>query len=174
MKSVIWLCSLLSLTLLSGCTKDAEPLFELRYEGAVEIPAGLNPVESHFTRSAEIFTNLNAELTARGLTLEDIGAIQPVEVRISPEIGIFDYRTISEMNAFVLSIQDPNDRVEIGFAQAPQQFDRTVLQLIPGIADLTDFLAEGIIYLQLRFRLNTVTVSRTQHRVTVRFRVLAK
>lgn len=174
MKSVIWICSLLTLTVLSGCKKDAEPLFELLYEGAVEIPAGLSPIESHFTRSAEIFTNLNAELKARGLSLSDIGAIQPVEVRISPEIGVFDYRTISEMNAFILSIQNPNERVEIGFAQAPQQFDRSVIQLIPGIADLTDYLTQGIIYLQLRFRLNTVTVSRTQHRITVRFRVLGK
>lgn len=164
---------LLVLTFLS-CRRDENKLFELVYEGAIEIPPGLNPVESHFSRTAEIFTNLNAELNARGLTLSDIRSIQPIEVRLRPDIGFVDYRSFTEMNAFIVSVTDPDDRLEVGFALDPRIFDNSVVNLIPGIADVKEYLDDGIIYLQLRFRVQEIPLSRTQHILRVRFQVSGK
>jgi len=158
--------------LMAGCQKDEEILFELSYEAAIEVPPGLNPIETHFSRSAEIFTNLRNELNARGLSLSDIKAIQPIEASLRPDIGVLDYRIFTEMNVFLLPIDDPADRLELAFALDPRLFDRSVIQLIPGIADVTDHLYEGLIYLQLRFRIQQIPVSRTQHILRVRFRVV--
>lgn len=162
------------LMLLSSCNKDENFLFELEYEASIEIPAGLNPIETHFSRSAELFTNLNNQLAARGLQLSDIRAIQPVEVSLRPNVGILDYRIFTEMNAFLIPIDDPNDRLELGFALDPRLFDNSIVQLIPGIADVTDYLNAGVIYLQLRFRIQEIPLGRTQHILRVRFRVTGK
>ena len=162
---------LLALVGMAGCVKDEQTLFELTYEASIEIPAGLNPVETHFSRSAEIFTHLSNELNARGLTLQDVKAIQPVEVSLRPDVGVLDYRIFTEMNTFLIPIDDPNDRIELAFNLDPRLFDRSVIQLIPGIADVTDYLTRGLIYLQLRFRIQDIPLSRSQHTLRVRFRV---
>lgn len=162
------------LLLLSSCSRDENFLFELEYQASIEIPAGLNPIETHFSRSAEIFTNLTNELNARGLQLSDIRAIQPVEVSLRPNAGVLDYRIFTEMNAFLIPIDDPNDRLELAFALDPRLFDNSVIQLIPGIADVTDYLNTGLIYLQLRFRIQDIPLTRTQHVLRVRFRVTGK
>lgn len=157
-----------------SCRKDQPPLFELEYTVAIEVPAGLNPVETHFSRSPELFTGLNAELAARQLSLSDISAIQPVEASLRPDIGILDYRIFTEMNVFLLPINDPADRLEIAYALDPRFFDNSVIRLVPGIADVTEMLDDGLVYVQLRFRINDIPVSRTRHLLRLRFRVLGK
>ena len=156
---------------ISACRKDNTPIFEMDVFFDINIPAGLNTVESHFFIIEDVPTFSSTLLTANSVTKDDIGSILGAVGTVETRFSGLDLGFIQDVGVHILDQDDHtrrseafyifNDFVPIG--------TKTEIEMIPSILDLQNLLLEETVDLEFRINLRNFLPQEIDGRIQMRF-----
>lgn len=167
---------LLLIALICGsCDKNNAPLFQMEMFFELDIPAGLNTIESHFFLIQDVPTFAEALLTGNGMSPEDVGRINGLTANMTTRFSGLDLDFIENVGVFVVNGNNFEDRDEAFyiFNDFVDFGSKTEIQMIPGLLDFKDQLLEETVDLELRINLRGFLPSELDTRVTLTFDVYA-
>lgn len=144
---------------LSACGDDfPDPVFTIKRDAQVSIPANLNTIETHsfFIRNHPIF--LESQLRDNNMTLEDVAQILPANCRITARSGI-DLAFINSISLHAWSRSELGQRSEMFYRENIPFNEGGEIQLLASIANLKDIMQSGSYDLEVRIDLRSFSPS---------------
>lgn len=171
-----WILLFLAVTgLLPACRKDKRPeLFDMSYFVDFNIQPGLNTFDTHFYVISPLTSQLDARLTALGLTREDVVAIEPKAAYLSSIFEDYDLDFIHRISVHVFDPFDPTDRIEFLYLDPVPFRRKTGIQPFPGIADVSPWFERPFFGIEIRLDYREVTPSLIQMRLEFALSVKGK
>ena len=165
-------CLFILVALLFISCNTETPAFYIHKENDITIPVGLSTIETHFFVINNINNSFQAELDIRGISADQVKAVNAGKGHFSPVFNEFNYGIIQKVSVWLVSVDDPSYRKEIYYRdEIPLNVDNE-LRLLSGISNLKDFLMSEKKYnleIQLNFR-NFVPVE-LENRFTYSFAI---
>ena len=139
---------ILTLLLLSGCGKDDDLTgIQMPYRYQFDVPAGLNPLNTHFFRRAGIITNASTLIGSA-----DVNRIIPFQARLT-SLDNVEFGFIREIEVRVLDPDNPGLEIPIFYREElPQNTGRNI-DLIATQANVTDILNKPSVDVIVEFKL---------------------
>lgn len=147
------------LLLVSSCKKDnIEYIDILTVTTSFEIPAGLDPIQTHYIEIPNVITRLEELLESRQLTFGDIQAIQPrfAQMTSFPSVENFDFLRVSALEIG----NQQNDFIEAFYIDRIPNNEDSILDYIPNEVNLKSRFDASRINARVVFQLknnNTTT-----------------
>ena len=164
---IIW--GLFIALLLQSCKKDdIVPLFEIESITTIEIPAGLNTVETHYINIRDISSSLQAQLAAQGLSLDDIDVIKPQSFVMTSLDGDTDFSFIFRISSDIFTRAIP-DRSEIFFMEPVPINMRNRLSLFPSLLNIKDYMAGPTYNIEVQFNVRGFNPRNVEARIDMIF-----
>ena len=145
--------SFLGLILISGCVKTNEEFVERSLTAVFEVPANLNPVETHYLYVRNIPSLYAQTLSTRGWTNDQISRISPSRCRIYGRFGGVNLSIFSTISIRVISRDGKNTRSEMYFLEEIPLVGRSELDLRPTLSELKPILSQEIFDLEIRLQI---------------------
>ncbi len=145
----IFVLTLIFLASLS-CTKDKPILFVGNFDADLEIPAGLNTVETHYfiLRNIPVYFIQNALLA--GIDTSKISNISAGRGSINHILGTQDLDFINTVSIYAVSKNDPTVKREMFYLDFVPFATRREIRLLSSTTELKDILKEDVIDLEVR------------------------
>ncbi len=156
----------------SSCDKNSTPLFEMEMFFELDIPAGLNTLESHFFIVRDVPTFASSLLTGNGVDPEDIGFINGLTATMETRFSGLDLDFVEDIGVHFFeddistrqeSFYVFNDFIEFG--------NKTEIPMIPTLVDFKDVLLQETVDIEFKINLRAFIPSELDTRVTMRFNV---
>jgi len=158
---------------LSSCRKQEVGQHRLEYLMDIVIGAGQNPLQTHVYEKA-IRSGWAEFLSNNQLHDSLIEKVLIYSITARPLLADpISYGFIEEARAFIADKDLPSTQ-QIGIANPIIGESVGDLQLLPGIADIKNFLRKDIFHLILNLRYRNSIRSTTDHLVTFKFEVFVK
>ncbi len=157
------LIGLLTLFSVLSCNKDSrEVLFKLTYPPppiSFEILPGLNTFDTHIYTISPIPSRYKETLQSYGRSDDEVVAIQAYEGILSSLFQDIDLDFIHRVSIHIFDPFDPENKIEFFYMDPVPFRDKTVVQLFPGIADISEWVKMDHFGLEIRldFRQNSPT-----------------
>ncbi|MBP7272969.1 MAG: hypothetical protein KA974_03965 [Saprospiraceae bacterium] len=151
-----------------GCRKEIEQRFEIPYEVAFDIPAGLDNFNVHYFDIKNVPTNIDAIVAGNGVTLNDIPAIRPKEFQLTSVLGI-DYDFIYRINIYLFDETDPANIKEIAYYDEVPLNTSSFLSVQPSLVDAKPFLSKPYMNVRVRLQLRHPTSEFIESRLRLKF-----
>lgn len=162
---------LLMLFALANFRCEKEPLgFDMTYTKEFEIFAGLNPFDTHYFVIYDIPSDTTAFFTVNNVTKDNIKVITPKSMRMTAIFANVSYAFLNEVSVWIVSPDDPDDRKEIFYRDQIPLNEDGVLDLIPSLSDVSEYIYKGSYHLEVRLKLNSTTTQSIDTRLDYRFR----
>lgn len=132
----------------AGCGGDDDLIgIQMPYRYQFDVPAGLNPLNTHFFRRSGIVTNASALLGA-----SEIDRIIPYTARLT-SLDNVDFGFVREIEVRVIDPDNPNLEIPVFYREElPQNTGRTI-NLIAVQTDISDILKKPFIDVIVEVRL---------------------
>lgn len=162
-------CFFLTMASSFGCTNVPEPLFEMRLEADLTIPAGLNSLDTHYFYIRDVPTRYK-NFVSGPTAIEGIGSVYPNQGSIQSIFNSIDWIILREISIHVISQQDPENRKEIFYFD---RLDSNVkdLTLLSSLSEVKDILLQDFITLEVRLNFNRSLPTEIESRITMNFNV---
>jgi hypothetical protein len=133
-----------------SCTKDKPILFVGNFDADLEIPAGLNTVETHYfiLRNIPVYFLQNALLS--GVDTSKISNISAGRGSINHILGSQDLDFISTVSIYVVSRKNPTVKREMFYLDFVPFATRREIRLLSSTTELKDVLKEDVVDLEVR------------------------
>ena len=162
MKNGIFLYLFL-LCLLLSCRKDRrQELFTLSYPPPpikFDILPGLNTFDTHIYTISPIPTRYAELLAQSGRSANDVIAIEAKSGQLSSIFQDINLDFVHRVSIFIYDPFEPDNKIEFFYMDPVLFGDKTVIQLFPGIADISEWVQQEFIGVEIRldYRQNTPT-----------------
>ena len=173
--------ALLGTVLLSAsCRKDnKEVLFDMTYANLTfEVLPGISGSQALVFSFPAVESQITSFLSQNGVTLEEIGSIQPIRARIESTDGrSFYFVQRAEIRVCTVDQSDCEPLIDQAFEISDLNGSAsTFIDLIPGLQSRTDLLTAEYFKLEVILHLNigTVTPYAVNSRATVTFEAIKK
>ena len=152
-----------------GCSNVPEPLFEMRVEANLSIPAGLNSLDTHYFYIRDIPTRYR-NFVGSDSALEGIASVYPNSATISALFANIDWAILREISIHAISQRDPEQRNEVFYFD---RLDSNVkdLNLFSSLSEVKDILLQDFITLEVRLNFNRSLPVEIDSRITMNFNV---
>ncbi len=154
--------------LLLSCKKDEIEFIDiLSIEIPIEIPAGLDPIQTHFFPNNNVLTRLDEVLAANNITIDDIEAIQPrfaqiISLNPSQEFDFVRLSTIEIGNS-------DRDFIEAFYIDQVPNNEDGILDYIPNEVNLKSRFENSRINTELRFQIKRSNTSTFRANIEMSF-----
>ena len=167
LRILLFLCIAISF---SSC-KEEPPVFEMNLFFDLDIPAGLNTIESHFFIVEDVPTFAAALLSANNTNPEDIGSILGATGNVKTRFSGLNLDNIQDVGVHVLDQNDHTKRSEAFyiFNDLIPLGAKTEIQMIPSIVDLQDLLLQETVDLEFRVNLRSFLPQELDARIEMKF-----
>lgn len=170
MKNLLTISLFAVITLvLSGCSGSGESLFTIEMESNLNIPAGLNNVETHFFILQKVPTQINSYLASRGATAESIDRILASRASLNGRFGEIDFRIIQRIEIWVHSRNDESLKFEAFYLDPVLPNQSGELKLFSSISEVKDILLDEFIDIEVRVKLRAITPANLETRLNLSF-----
>ncbi len=164
---------LLIVTTFFSCKKDQAPLFELDIFFELDIPAGLNTLESHFFIIEDVPTFALNALASNNLNISDISHANAITATLETRFSDLNLDFIENIGVHVLDENDFSMRDEAFyiFNDFVQFGDKIEIQMIPTLLDLKNDLLKETVDLEFKINLRSFLPQELDARVNMKFHV---
>lgn len=159
---------------ISGCHKnDGQVLFKMEYDQLMNVPGGLNTVETYSFLIQNIPTNFNQLLSTFNVSAAAIMNIRPGSIRLNDDFNQFDFIKVEKIS---LLASKPNfiNEVEIGYLEPVPLVSANSLQLFPTLVDGSDIFTGEKFNLKLKIKLRNFNPANTNLRLRVAMNAVNK
>lgn len=165
---------LLILICLVSCVKQEVGDYTLRFNRVLTIEAGSRTLITH-VYGYNIPTSWDNFLVSNNLQNSDIEKVRIKNIVLTPLLGSpISYRFIDAIKVYISDPAKPSNKLPIGEA-IPQPNERVSdLYLLPGIADIKDFLSLPNIRIECEIRYRDLITSTTEHNFQLDLDVFVK
>ncbi len=163
-----------AILIIPSCGNDnQEFLFEVDYAFNIEIPAGQPTFQSLVIPFESLSSQIAAELAARGLSVDEVTAVQTSRARI--DLLSFDgdlsvFHTI--VSNIYLGTNPLSNPYEAGYTIEIRDRFTERIDIVPSLTDLTDVLRRDIFNMELVMSWRRINPSPMQARYTISFGVV--
>ena len=172
------LISLVAVMMAMSCKKDDRvELFQLRYPPPpieFDILPGLNTFDTHIYTFSPLPTEYLARLASSGYTDDEVISIEPKKAALSSLFGDEDINFISKVSIYVYDPFNPSDKVEFLYLEPVPYKSKTVIQLFPGITDITEWMKAEYFGVEIRLNFRENSPSLTEMKLEFDLRALGK
>ena len=137
----------------TGCIKTDEEFAERKLTTVFEVPANLNPVETHYIYVRNIPSLYKQTLETRGWTTESIKRISPSRARLYGRFGSTNVTIFSTISVRIVSRDGKNTKSEMYFQEEIPLVARTELDLRPTLSDLKPIISQENFDLEIRLQI---------------------
>lgn len=165
------ICILFSVILTSNSCggDDRNILVQMELQADLEVPAGLNNLETHFFILRDQLTQ--AKVFLQDFNPEDIGEILPAEARITSRNNLVTYAIIDQITIRAISSDDATNNKEVFFMEFIPIDHRGDLQLFGSLSNVKDIMMDDTFDLEVRFRFRNFTPTSFDNRIFMTFNV---
>ena len=137
----------------------------------LDIPAGLNTIESHFFVVRDVPTFSQSLLSSNGLDAESIGFINGVTANMETRFSGLDLDFIENIGVQIISGDGLEDRREafFVFSDFVQLGSKTEIAMIPSLLDLKDQLLEETVDIEFKINFRAFLPQQIDARVNMKF-----
>ena len=172
------LISLVAVMMAMSCKKDDRvELFQLRYPPPpieFDILPGLNTFDTHIYTFSPLPTEYLARLASSGYSDEEVISIEPKKAALSSLFGDEDINFINKVSIYVYDPFNPSDKVEFLYLEPVPYKSKTVIQLFPGITDITEWMKAEYFGVEIRLNFRENSPSLTEMKLEFDLRALGK
>lgn len=166
LKTVRIILALIGFSFLS-CTKmDDQFLFRLEYDQILQIPAGLNTIETYTFILKDIPTNYQILLQTNNLSDAAVNSINPGSIRLTDELSQLDFSRFEKVSLLASNSEFKNEK-EIGYQEAIPLTSSNQLQLFPTLVDAKDLFSGTTFNLRLKVKLRGFLSSSSNVRLRI-------
>ena len=158
------------LATLGGCDNVPEPLFTMRLEADMVIPAGLNSFDTHYIYIRDVPTRV-ANYFNGPFSEEGIEQVYPEQAVLSSLFVAIDWAIIREISIRAISSADPSINEEIFYHNRINNSQVKELPLLSSLPDVKDILLQERLTLEVRLNLRNSTPAEIESRLTMNFAV---
>ncbi len=154
---------LVVIVLVLSCKKDSrQELFTISYPPPpinFEILPGLNTIDTHIYTISPIPSRYKETLAASGRSENDVVAIEAKAALLASIFQDINLDFIHRVSVFIFDPFEPSNEIEFFYMDPVPFRDKTVIQLFPGIADISEWIENDFFGLEIRldFRQNSPT-----------------
>ncbi len=160
--------------LIISCRKQDEGDFTLNYNRSFTIEAGKSPLLTHYI-DFNILTGWNSFLSNNKISISDIDRIAIRNISLTPLFSSdFSYQFIEEVKVYIEDPSKTGSSLQIGSAYPQPNEKSGVLYLLPGIADIKDYVTLPQIKIIIGIRFRELVLSSTDHNLALQFDVFKK
>lgn len=163
------------LVLFSSCKKETPVLFTMPLQNLdFVMPAGQNAIETYYFNFPAVPTNIHVLLDNFGYAMSDVSGIVPGEGRLTPIFSDGNYEDL--FREFVVQICTTGSTgnkcgVEGFYWDLVGQKVSFNLDVIPNPIDVSDFLTEETVHIQVWYRLLRTSNETIESRLSLDFLV---
>ena len=172
------LISLVAVMMAMSCKKDDRvELFQLRYPPPpieFDILPGLNTFDTHIYTFSPLPTEYLTRLASSGYTDDEVISIEPKKAALSSLFGDEDINFINKVSVYVYDPFNPSDKVEFLYLEPVPYKSKTVIQLFPGITDITQWMKAEYFGVEIRLNFRENSPSLTEMKLEFDLRALGK
>lgn len=141
-----------------SCKKDSrEELFDLHFVVDFEVPPGLNTFDTHFFVIGPLTSNYAAKLESSGHSEEEVTAIEPKKAFLTTTFEDIDLNYVHRVSIFIFDPFHPADKIEFLYLDPVPFKNKVVIQLFPGIADISEWIKREYFGVEVRLDFREVT-----------------
>jgi hypothetical protein len=150
--------------MLLSCNKDRrQELFVLTYPPPpinFEILPGLNTFDTHIYTLSPIPSRFEEMLANSGRSAGDVVSIEAKAGALTSVFQDINLDFVHRVSIFIFDPFDPENKIEFFYMDPVPFRDKTVIQLFPGIADISEWVKKDYFGLEIRldFRQNSPTL----------------
>jgi hypothetical protein len=160
-----------SIVLLAGCSDETpQALFSFTKEVTLEIPAGLNTIDTHNFLERDITNEVQLILDQRNLTWDDISRVDPGDVTLT-SFDVSNYRFIQAVSILISNPANPAVEKEMAFLEPVPINTKGDLHLFPTLVDLKEILSGRMYTLRTKIKLRSITPVFIEARLLIEFHV---
>lgn len=154
----------MALLMLLSCKKDSRTeLFTISFPPPpinFEILPGLNTFDTHIYTLSPIPTKFEERLANSGRSAEDVVAIEAKAGALSSIFQDINLDFVNRVSIFIFDPFEPTNKIEFFYMDPVPFRDKTVIQLFPGIADISEWVTKDYFGIEIRldYRQNTPTL----------------
>lgn len=137
----------------SGCLKGVDELYAMQLPVELDIPAGLNTLETHFFTIRNIPTRYDSFRDANGFEDDEIGQIIAGNATLTTQFNNVDLDFVHGVEIHLINPLDPSKRSEAFFLEFEEFGTKTEIRLIPSLPNLAAFIKNGNMDLELQLNL---------------------
>jgi hypothetical protein len=137
----------------TGCIKTDEEFAERKLTAVFEVPANLNPVETHYVYVRNIPSLYKQTLETRGWSTGRIKRISPSRARLYGRFGSTNVSIFSSVSVRIVSRDGKNTKSEMYFQEEIPVVARTELDLRPTLSDLMPIISQENFDLEIRLQI---------------------
>lgn len=157
----------------SSCKKDEIPLFEMDMFFELDIPAGLNTLESHFFILEDVPTFIESSLASVNMSSEDVGRIIGITATMETRFSDLDLDFVENIGVQLINGSELDDRREAFyiFNDFVQFGSKTEIAMTPSLLDLKEQLLNETVDLEFKINLRSFLPQQLDTRVNMKFHV---
>jgi len=162
---------------LSCKNDDRLELFELNFPPPpieFDILPGLNTFDTHIYSFSPIPTRYLERLAASGHSAEEVIAIEAKDASLSSLFGDENLNFISRVSIYIFDPFEPANKVEFLYLEPIPYKEKTTIRLFPGITDISDWVKEEFIGIEIRLNFREISPALTEMELEFDLRVLGK
>lgn len=158
------LLGLMAIVLILSCKKDSrQELFTLSYPPPpinFEIIPGLNTFDTHIYTISPIPSRYSESLANAGRSDDQVVAIEAKAGALSSIFQDINLDFVHRVSIFIFDPFEPANKIEFFYMDPVPFRDKTIIQLFPGISDISEWVKEDYFGLEIRldYRQNTPTL----------------
>lgn len=155
----------------NACDKAQTPVFEMDMFFDIDIPPGLNTLETHFFIIEDVPTFATSLLAAQNLGPDDIGNIRGAISTVNSRFSGLNLDFIEDVGVHLVEKDDHNIRSEAFyiFNDFIPLATKSEIEMIPTILDLKDLLLEETVDLEFRINFRSFIPQTFDGRIQMKF-----
>lgn len=159
-------------TLFIQCGKnDEEILFKMEYDQVLNLPAGLNTLETYSFLLRNLNTNFSTLATTFNVSPTGFSSVRPGSVRLNDDLNQLDFGRIERIS-LLASKPDFVNEIEIAYLEPVPPTSTNSLQLFPTLVDAAPIFTGEKFNLKLKIKLRGFVTSNTNIRLRLNMNVI--
>ncbi|HMP30399.1 MAG TPA: hypothetical protein PKD85_12415 [Saprospiraceae bacterium] len=146
-------CCLVLLVSTAGCVTRDDEYVEAKLTAVFDVPANLNPIETHYIIVRDVKALYTQTLATRGLEQKDIARVLAHRCRMYGRFGGTNLSIFSNISIRALSKDGNNRRSEMFYLDEIPFNGRSELQLLSSISELKPTMEVETFDLEIRLQI---------------------
>lgn len=133
-----------------SCNKDGDLVYDFRLQTLIDVPTGLNTLETHYFIIRDVPTFFNANLESRGINKESIIRVNASRGTFSSRFNKYNLAFIRLATVSAISRKPGGKKVEMFYMEDVPFNEDEELQMLTSLGDLKELFEEESVDLEVR------------------------
>lgn len=131
---------------LGACSKDEKQFVEVKLDLEVNLPAGLNSLETHYFVYKNVPNFYTQSLLSNGISKERVDKITGFRARLSGSSGTANFELFRRISVFAVEKDNPSNRLEMFYLDDIPFGITTEIELLTSISNLKSVMEADDLY----------------------------